>query len=145
MTDTSDRLLVKVAVYFLLIKENKILLLRRYNTGWRDGSYTPPAGHLEKGETIVECMSREAFEEVGINVKPDDLKVVHIVHQCMDSDYIDFYLTAKEWQGEPYLKEPEKADDVQWFSLDHLPENLLPNVRAALKQYQNGEFFSEFL
>ncbi|MEZ4200012.1 MAG: hypothetical protein R3B69_00180 [Candidatus Paceibacterota bacterium] len=42
------------AAYLFLIQENKILLHRRCNTGFKDGEYGVPAGHLEGSETARE-------------------------------------------------------------------------------------------
>jgi hypothetical protein len=35
-------------------------------------------------------------------------------------------------------------DDLSWFSLVFLPDNIIPDVRSALESYQNGIMFSEF-
>ena len=48
------------------------LLLRRYNTGWRDGEYTLPPGHVDGNETIRSELRREAMEEIGISIKLSD-------------------------------------------------------------------------
>ena len=39
-----NRLKVKIASYLILLKENKILMTRRFNTGWSDGMYSLPSG-----------------------------------------------------------------------------------------------------
>ncbi len=142
---STQRFSLRAAVYLLLQKDNKVLLLRRFNTGWRDGMYTLPAGHIDGNETVVATMAREAQEETGIIIQQKNLRVVHVVHQVGDTEYIDFYLTANKWQGEPSVTELDKCDDLQWFPLKKLPDNLLPNVRDALKRYKNGETFSEFM
>lgn len=134
----------RVAVYLLLQRDNKILLMRRCNSGWRDGEYTLPAGHYDGGETIREAMAREAEEELAITVAPENLKCVHVMHQMDDSEYIDFYLTADTWGGEVTNNEPHKCDDVQWFPLDSLPDNIVPNVRQALKMIEAKEYLSEY-
>jgi 8-oxo-dGTP diphosphatase len=132
------------AVYLLLQREGKILLLRRFNTGWQDGMYTLPAGHVDGKESIVSTMAREAQEETGIVIEPSDLEVIHTVHQVGDREYIDFYLKTAKWIGEPTNTEPNKCDDMQWFLEDQLPENLLPNVRHVLRQLNDKQTFSEF-
>ena len=43
-----------VCVDILLIKENKILLMKRKNTGYDDGMYELPGGHLESNEDLVQ-------------------------------------------------------------------------------------------
>jgi ADP-ribose pyrophosphatase YjhB (NUDIX family) len=40
-------------------------------------AYALPGGHVEFGETLAECLSREIFEESGLNVEADKLVYVH--------------------------------------------------------------------
>ena len=40
-------------------------------------NYALPGGHLEFGETLVACLSREIFEESGLNVEAEKLVYVH--------------------------------------------------------------------
>lgn len=138
-----EKLTLKVAIYLVLIKDNKILLGRRTNTGWMDGYYSLPAGHLERQETLIEAVIREAKEEIGVDMKSDALSCVHVMHR--KSAYIDFYFTAKEWGGKPRNVEPEVCDDLGWFSLDALPEQTVPSVTCALQNYKDGVMFSEFV
>lgn len=62
MTTQTERHKLKVAVYVLLIKDDKILLARRSKTGWQDGNYTIPSGHLDPNETIATAAIRETQE-----------------------------------------------------------------------------------
>ncbi len=48
----------------VIINSNNEVLL-----GHLDGTYHFPGGHLEKGETLEECLIREVKEETGINIK----------------------------------------------------------------------------
>ena len=140
-----DRFTVKTAVHLFLKKEGMILLLRRVNTGYEDGNYSVVAGHLDGKESVTTAMAREAREEAAISIDPKDLKVVHVMHRTKDDgERIDFFLTTDKWQGEPIIAEPEKCDDLSWFPLDNLPQNVIPYVRFALEQSNNGVAFSEF-
>jgi 8-oxo-dGTP pyrophosphatase MutT (NUDIX family) len=133
------------AVYLILVKDEKVLLLRRFQTGWEDGKYTLISGHLDGNESVASATSREALEEAGIVVDPNDLEVVHTMHQIgNENEYIDFYLVPKNWEGVPSNVEVDKCDDMQWFALDDLPDNLLPVVRVALEKYKNSVTFSEY-
>jgi len=139
-----ERFTLRAAVYLLLIKEGKVLLIRRFKTGWRDGEYTLPAGHVDGGESVRAELCREAKEEIGISIKPADLQFVHVMHQRDKQEYIDFYFAAKTWEGEPANCEPEKCDDLRWVPLNELPENVIPNVKQALAAYAAGDGYSEF-
>lgn len=140
----SKRFTLRAAAYLLLITEGKVLLLRRFSTGWRDGEYTLPAGHIDGDQTIKAKLCREASEEIGIDIEPTDLEFAHVMHQRDNHEYIDFYFTAKTWSGEPTNREQDKCDDVRWFSLTDLPENIIPNVRQALAAYASNKSYSEF-
>ncbi|MDZ8089199.1 MAG: NUDIX domain-containing protein [Nostoc sp. DedQUE12b] len=56
------------ASYLILIKDEKILLIRRFNTGYEDGKYSVVAGLGDGNETFVQAVVREAKEEVGIDL-----------------------------------------------------------------------------
>jgi 8-oxo-dGTP pyrophosphatase MutT (NUDIX family) len=132
-------------VYLLLIRDGRVLLLRRANTGYEDGNYSVPAGHLDGGEPIRVAMAREALEEACITIAPADLRVVHVMHRMADGwERMDFFLTIDTWTGEVAIGEPEKCDDLSWFALDNLPENTIPYIRFALEQYHAGQTFSEY-
>lgn len=138
------RFTLKSAVYLILKRKGKILLARRYKTGWMDGKYSLIAGHIDGEESISTSMIREAYEEAGIKVKYEDLIPAHVMHRkSSDTEYIDFFYIAKKWEGEPEIKEPNKCDRMEWFDLDKLPKNLLSYIKKALDNYNNGIAFSE--
>lgn len=56
-----------VSVYLILVKDGKVLLLRRANTGYEDGNYGLVAGHLDGDESATTGMVREASEESGLH------------------------------------------------------------------------------
>jgi 8-oxo-dGTP pyrophosphatase MutT (NUDIX family) len=129
---STERFTLRAAVYLLLIKDRKVLLLRRFKTGWRDGEYTLPAGHVDGDESVRLELCRETMEEIGITIKPFDLQFAHVMHQRDNHEYIDFYFVAKTWKGEPTNCEPEKCDDMQWVSLDTRLSLKIPVVRFLL-------------
>jgi 8-oxo-dGTP diphosphatase len=133
-----------VAVHLFLLRDERVLLLRRFNTGWGDGSYSVPAGHVDAGETVTEAAVREAHEEIGLSLRPQDARVVHVMNRKSDDERVDFFLLVEGWAGEVVNKEPDKCDDLRWFALSSLPGNLIPYVREGLENWQRGLFYSEF-
>lgn len=129
--------------HLILMKDGKILLAKRCNTGWMDGNYSVPAGHLDGNETFLQAMVREAKEEAGIDIDEKDLQVVHVMHRKTDHERIDFFIQAKKWSRIPRIMEADKCDDMQWFDLDNLPENTIPYIRQAIQMIRNKVFYSE--
>ena len=133
--------LAPVAVHLLLVRDGKILMLRRYNTGYRDGNYSVVAGHIDGGEELKAAMIREAREEADIVISPADLTVVGVLHLIEDDEYVSFFLHASRYSGEVVNMEPNKCDDLGWFDLDDLPPNTIPYVRRAIQNYRDGVWF----
>lgn len=135
-------------VFLILVKDSKVLLARRCNTGYEDGNYNMVAGHVDGRETMREAMAREAREEAGMTVKPEDFKHVLTMHRwCADGGWherVGFYFTTETQQGEITNTEPEKCDDLSWFSFNKLPQNMTPHIRAAIEAHHKGETYTEF-
>ena len=132
------------ACHLFLIKESKILLLRRFNTGYEDGNYSVVAGHLDGNESAKEAMIRETREEAGINVDENDLKFIQVMHRKSEEERIDFFFCADKWIGKIENREPHKCDGLQWFNLDKLPNNMVPYVRKAIDNYKRQKTFDQF-
>ncbi len=130
--------------HLLLFMENKTLLLLRKNTGYEDGKYSVVAGHFEGNETAREAMAREAYEEAGIKIDPDDLVLAHITHRRDLDERIAFFFTTRRWAGTIRNMEPERCDGLIWFNVEALPVNMVPYVRNAIEQYLKGNIYSEF-
>lgn len=141
---SSDRFKVVPAVHLVLLRGRDVLLSRRFKTGWEDGKYSVPAGHLDGGETVLSALIREAKEEIGIAIKKEDLVFSHVMHRVTDHERVDFFFTVSSWEGEPRIAEPDRCDDLRWFSWDALPENMVAYVRAGIERSLYGDFFSEF-
>ena len=133
-----------VAVHLFFFRDDHILLLRRFNTGWEDGKYSVPAGHVEIGETVVQATIREAREEIGVRLEHQDIEVVHVMNRKSEEERIDFFLVVKRWTGEIVNNEPDKCDELSWYPLTALPSNVIPYVRKGWENYRDRISFSEF-
>lgn len=133
-----------ITVHLLFFRENQVLLLRRFNTGYADGQYSVPAGHLDGGETLLAAAAREGLEETGVYIEGDDIAFSSVVHRKDGGERIDFFVQVLNWQGEPVNTEPEKCDELCWVDLDELPDNVIPYVRKAIQNHRLGIQFTEF-
>ena len=96
---------------------------------------------------MLQGATREAREELGIEVRADDLDLVATVQRtsAVPSDIhgleerIDLFLTATTWTGEPSIQETDRAGELAWWPLDELPERVVPHERVALQSVAAGE------
>jgi mutator protein MutT len=133
-----------VTVHLFFFRENQILLLRRYNTGYADGQYSVPAGHLDGGETVMAAAVREAEEETGLQLDITNLAFSSVLHRLEEEERVDFFVHVRQWQGEPLNTEPQKCDELRWVDLQELPGNIIPYVKKAIQNHLAGIVFAEF-
>jgi 8-oxo-dGTP pyrophosphatase MutT (NUDIX family) len=132
------------AAYVLLLRADEVLLQVRKDTGWMDGYWAvAAAGHVEKGESVLAAASREAAEELGVKIAPDDLEPVTAMHRTGGDglpidERVDFFFAVRRWVGEPRLMEPAKAADLRWFPLDALPDPVVPHELYVLEGIRSG-------
>ena len=137
------------AVGLMLMRENngkeEILLQKRQNTGFCDGYYDFSAtGHVEAFESMTKALIREAKEEIGVDIKAEDIEFSCLIHRISDDVYYNGYFKVTKWGGEPKINEPEKNEEIKWFDIDNLPENLVPDRKLAMENYKNGIKYAEF-
>ncbi|MFC6162907.1 NUDIX domain-containing protein [Kribbella sp. NPDC058693] len=138
-----NRFRVVPAAYVVVRRGDEVLLLLRANTGYMDGYWAVPAGHVEQGESAIAAAVRELKEEVGIDVDAAELVPLTAMHRTGGNgdpidERVDFFFMASTWSGEPRLMEPEKAAGLEWYSLDKLPEPLVPHEARVLAAVADG-------
>lgn len=134
------------ASYLLPVCKDQVLLLRRFNTGYEDGKYSLIAGHVEKRESFTACVVREAREEAGITVHPNDLFVAHVMHRNAgkDNERVDVFFVTTKWTGEIVNKEMHKCDDLSWHQFNNLPENTIDYIKYAITNITQENQYSEY-
>ena len=144
---STEKFKISFTVYLVLRDDNKVLLLERQNTGYMDGYFSIVAGHVDGGETAEEAMAREAKEEVGIDVSPQDLKLIYVTHRLNDSpdnEYLSLFFECSNWQGTPENLEPEKCGRLLWADMTQLPDKVIESVRDVLTTYESGGNYKSY-
>ncbi|GMU19700.1 MAG: NUDIX hydrolase [Candidatus Babeliales bacterium] len=133
-------------VGIILKKDNQILLVKRTNTDWASGQWNFPGGLLEENETLIAAAVREAQEEVGVKISPNDLQLVHVLqvqkNETHTKDIIGFYFMATTWHGTALNKEPHRHSEIGWFTIDELPQAITEHAQQALFGLKKRVYFS---
>ena len=121
---------------FILNDEKKLLLQQR-NKAPEKGFWSIPGGKLEMFETFEEAVKREVKEETGVEIQIIALLGIcdHIIEN-EKSHWVSPSYLCKITRGEPCIMEPVKHLDMQWFSLDNLPENITITTKNAIENYK---------
>lgn len=138
----SERRTVIPAVLVVVQDKDSILLHRRMGTGFRDGEYDVPSGHIEEGETAPEAAARELEEESGLRTTASELELFHVFTNDFETPgkpylYFFFKIGIAACSGVFEIKEPNKCDDMGMFPVSQLP-NTVPHVAESLS-YINSE------
>ena len=142
----ANRIKLIVAGHMILERDEKIFLMRRYNTQYQDGKFGLPAGHKEDGETFLQCAIREAYEEAGVKIKAKDVEFVHAIHKYsidVSQNRLEVFFLTKRWKFEPGIVEPYKCDKAGWYFKKKLPKNMVDYVGESLKLVLKNKKFHE--
>lgn len=124
----------RVGIGVLVINNGKILLGKRINAHG-SGTWCPPGGHLEFGETPQACAARELEEETGLIAEntvsgpwTDDFFEQEHKH------YITLYMVVSKYSGSLEVKEPNKCLNWEWFPFDQLPSPLFLTLSNLMQK-----------
>nr|WP_024126440.1 NUDIX domain-containing protein [Streptomyces sp. FR1]AHE39059.1 NUDIX hydrolase [Streptomyces sp. FR1] len=126
--------------------QGRILLgLRHPDSAFAPGTWHFLAGHCER-EAAIDCLIREAKEEAGLTIAPEDVDLVHTVHH-VDSPTvrprIALVFQARSWTGAPEVLEPDRCVQWRWWRPQELPDAVVPYTRRAIDGILRGRPYSE--
>lgn len=126
----------KVGVAVFIIKDGQFVMgLRKGKHA--GGTWGLPGGHLELGEGWEECARRETIEEVGLEIKNVRFLAVTNDIFTLDKHYVTIFMIADWATGEARILEPEKCQELAWFTLDRLPKEAMLPIKNLLLQQPN--------
>jgi 8-oxo-dGTP diphosphatase len=135
--DATDPTRPKVGVGVLLIDNRGRILLTLRKRPPEAGCWSIVGGKLDYFEPLEKCASREALEEVGVEIAIE--RLLCVTDHCLPNE-------GQHWVAPAYLGrivsgratnlEPEKTAEVRWFHPAKLPANLTMTARNAIRAYQ---------
>ena len=121
---------------------DEVLLLKRAKTGYMDGYFHVPAGHVEEGESILAAASRELLEETGVGCLAEELKLAGVLQRDTDPPRLAFFFVAERWRGEPYNREPDKCAALVWANVEAMRGEIVEYVYQGIAGWQSGRLLA---
>lgn len=133
---------MKIATLGIITRGNQILLGRKQGSPEiGEGTLNGPGGKQEPNETIIACLVRETYEELGITLDPAATEKVAI---------ITFYAAGEPsfevhvYRTSTFTGEPSETESMipEWHSLENIPyECMLEADPHLFPQILRGEKF----
>ncbi len=115
----------------LVVRGEEVLLVKH---SYQDGWYTI-GGAVESGESPLQAIKRELYEEVGIKLKsPPQLMGVYLNEFEKRNDYVALYLIRDFIMEEVHSLE---ISAKQWFDMAKLPSDVTPATKRRIEEHRN--------
>lgn len=107
----TDEVIIRPSSRSIIIKKQKILMVysKKYNY------YKFPGGGIEEGETSIEAVIRETYEEAGLIIKKENLKEFGVVKRTEKINNKVFYQDNYYYLVNKYDKgQSQQLDDYEY-------------------------------
>ena len=128
----------------ILIKDDKVLLIKRAKNLVHGGKFALPGGFLDRDESVEDGVRREVKEETGYEI--DKLQLFNICanpNRGEDRQNVAFIYIVEvgEKRGDP----DKEVESMEWYEWNQLPvkENMAFDHHKILelyKKYRNEKF-----
>ena len=117
--------------------EGKILLTKRKLDKRNGGKWEPTAGLVKTGETSIQAIIRELNEEIGLSIKPEELKYIQeIIEKRPDISFFrDIYLIKKDIKIEDLRFKDGEVISAKYVSIEELIEMIDNNESFEYLRY----------
>jgi 8-oxo-dGTP pyrophosphatase MutT (NUDIX family) len=145
-----ERYKQKCAAGVFLLRKNgqttEILFQKRGSQKWWPNAYDITIGHVEEGESFMQCAMREAKEEIGITFNARDIVFTTVVHaeKIGNGPYVNAYFFVDKFQGTPKILEPDKCTVLKWFDINDLSFAAVLSTKIAVENFKNKIFYAEY-
>ena len=118
----------------IIDKDDRVLLVKHT---YVSGFYLPGGG-VETGETILQALERELFEECAVSLKsPPLLYNIYLNKRSSSRDHVALFVIRNFCDEGPRLPDKEIAE-VKYFPVDQLPDDATPATQRRIDEVLNN-------
>lgn len=131
-----------ITVATIVEQDGKLLCVEEFSSGRK--VINQPAGHVERGESILQAAVRETLEETGYHVEPSHVVAIQRWHKPHSHHtYFRFVIAAQVIQYDPKQILDDGIIRPLWLSRDDITKNTIklrsPLVYKTIDSYLAGE------
>ena len=134
---------IVVVLVFIQNSEGKFLIQKRSER--KNGKYATTGGHPKSGEDSVQGIITEVKEEIGIDIKPEDLQLYYGGKTKVEKVFWDDYYVKMDVPDIDKLKlQEEEVASVHWFSAEEI-KDLMEQDKFFKNHYEEFEILLDWL
>lgn len=118
----------RIGVAVISNQQGCILIDRRKPQGEMAGLWEFPGGKIEANETVEECIAREIWEELAIEILVGD-RLLEIYHVYETFKVTLFVHDCQYLSGEP---QPLECEEIRWVSPSQLNDYQFPQANSQI-------------
>jgi len=137
-----DRYIIVVLI-FIQNSDGKFLIQKRSEI--KNGKYATTGGHPKSGENSIQGIITEVKEEIGLDIKANDLKLFYSSRSDLKRVFWDDYyikMDIPNIQNLPLQK--EEVESICWLSIDEI-KSLMKEDKFFKNHYEEFEILLNWL
>ena len=105
-----------ILVQLVLIQNTKGQILVQKRSKQKGGEYALTSGHAKAGETPIQGMITEIKEELGIDVIPEQLTLMHSERSDNKQSFYDLFYLQNDYDISKMNLQKEEVEEVKWLT-----------------------------
>lgn len=129
----------KIVIVFVLSPDNKEVLLQKRKSTLK---YLPnlwditAGGHVKAFENSYSAAIRETYEEIGLNLKKEDLEfLISSANNNMGNHFVDYYIVHQKVNIKNLKFNKKEIEKMKWFKVDNLIHRINDGYNGFTKSY----------
>lgn len=131
---------MQVVTIFIQNNQKKLLIQKRSKS--KGGKYGITSGHTLENETGKQGAIREAKEELGIDIKEQELK--QIFKTKINEITYNLYYLEKEIKLQELILQQEEVEWIGWYTIKEIKQ-LIQNNKFYEKQVEAFKIFEKYI